>query len=300
MTLRAQSVVAVATGGSDLSLQAQANESYLIRRINHYDTADAAEDCDVSVDRRRIFQVSVPSGWRFLTTRRDTPDSSFADLLYNMGYWPSIPVASGQQLDVTNPTGSGAVEVVYDIYERGDVQASQPNGTQSSRNRIFQTISNSTAGSKGDTRQLDQSDLDSIFPAFPGGDVVPARHRVELLGLFGAPLSLGDSADNVEHSDRIRFIREREDLFDQDLNGFLFVGDQNYIVNTVLYAANQGRLDVPRGIGDAPLIWFPDPITFEPGEELNVEMTFTSGSGSGSISAGDAKLGLIYDLVRVG
>jgi len=299
MALRGQNLVAVATGTSALTLDAQANESYRVKRITYYATSALAEDFDVSVDRTRVLQFTAPSGWNLARSHPQGNIESLTDRLWGIGMHPIIPVARGQTLDLTAPGSGNFVEVVYDRFDADDVRPDEMNGSESSTYKLFQVISNSSAvGSGGDVR-LDQSDLDDIFPAFPGGEIVPARTTMQLLALFGAPVARGDgSGSHTQHTTRLKFLKDRKELFDQSLAGTLFTGDESVTGSSVTYAADASRLDVARDGQQHRIVPFDTPLEFPAGEEVNVKATVQEDNTGGDLAAGDIKLGLLFNVNR--
>ncbi len=299
MSLKGQGLVATTTGGSKLTLQAQANESYRVRKINVYHTVTAGLNIDVTVDRTRVLQFNEPSAWNIVGTVLASQTTSLTDKLHAMGMHPVIPVARGQTLEVSDPGGSRFIEVIYDRYDEGDVRADEPNGSESSTYRLFQQISNSAAVTAGGDVSLDQSDLDDIFPAFPGGEEVPARTTMQLLALFGGPIGRGDGGGNhTQHTTRLKFLKDRRELFDQSLDGMLFVGDQSVSGSTPVYGADASRIDVSRdGYGHRIEVFDP-PIEFPSGEEMNVRATVQENNTGGDLAAGDIKVGLLFDVFR--
>ena len=297
--LRRTNMVEVAADTTDLSLTMPKGRSARIKDVRYYMLAAAAEDFDLTIDQRRIMQFKAPSGWFLITDDLEDANISVVSELQRLGLFPVIPVASGQTLTLTAPGSNNLVEVVYDEYDEDDVSASEPNGSESNEYTLFQVISNASAPTQSMDLELDQSDLDTLFPAFPGGAVVPANHSMELLALFGAGASHGTGSANGQYTDRLKFLKEQEALFDRDLSGFLYRGDIGYTTDATQYKSEAGRLSLGVANERPRIITFEHPILFTAGEELNVFCKIVETTAANDFAAADIKLGLVFRVRRM-
>ena len=96
MALQRENMVQRSSGTATLELQAQANESILVKRILVFDPTRNADDITITVERRRIFQFSAPDGWYLISQDRSTGAYSMIDQLFKQGMMPTIPGAAGQ------------------------------------------------------------------------------------------------------------------------------------------------------------------------------------------------------------
>ena len=299
MALRQQNMVEVATGTNALELQAEAGESIRVKRIQYYSVAPAAEDVDISVDRVRVMQWVAPSGLNLAFSRPQDGIRSIIEQLWLLGMHPTIPVAEGQVLTCTAPGSSNFLEVTYDLFDAGDVQANEPNGSRGTTYDLFQVVSNSAAVTAAGDVALDQSDLDRVFPDFPGDPIAPSRQTFDLTALFGGPASRGDGAgSHTQDVERIRMIADRVDLFDKDLNGFLYQGDTAITAATVDYTGSAGAITAPDDGVPPRLRTFDQPLRFTGGSELNVFATVDEDNAGGDLAAGDIVLGLLFRVQR--
>ena len=296
MGLRRSGMVAKTSGTTTLSLAAGANESFRVRELHYFPATAAAEDVDVSVDRKRILQFKAPSAWRLLGSLHDTGYASIVHELIMRGLFPTIPVASGETFEVSGGAASSYMEAVYDLYDADDVRAHEPNGSKSKAYRLFQVISNVAAVTAAGDVALGQSDLDSVFPAFPGGAVVPANTRMKLLALFGSGAEHGDGSDPEGHTTYLRLLKDREDILDQSLTGMSLVGDTTVTADALTYSSKASRLACGQQYVPPRIITFEDPPVFDEGTELNATITVAAGAGGTNFEAAGLKLGLIFDV----
>lgn len=298
MALIRPNMVENAAAAASLTLYMPAGQSCRVKGIRGWRSTKVAEDLRVYIDRKLVLQIVNPIEWLIAQGTDDQPYEMLEDLLVREGLWPILPVGEGQTLEIQqgNDDNWDYLEALYDLYEGGDVARNEPNGTDAAKYRLMQVISNSgTVAAAGDL-ELDQSDLDSVFPAFPGGDSVPSKTTMSLLALYGGPAACDDGAAGVgQATEYLRFIQEREDIMDKDLAGIIFAGDVTEATATV-YTTDAGRLRVPDDAAPGQIIKYTPPIVFPSGEELIVRASILH-TAAGFV-AGEVKVGMIYDVER--
>jgi len=304
MGLLKPNMAANAAAGADLVLTMGANESARIKSIRQYASSISTADVDVILEQRRVNQLlsSSSSGeppWWVISPNNDYV--SLWDVLEELGLMPILPLAKGETFRMTGMAGNNRAEIIYDLFDADDVQNNEPFGSRSDRYRLFQEISNSSIVTEAGDALLDQSRLDSVFPAFPGGEVVPPKTAIEILALFGAPTGKGTGAVHAQHTEKIKFVKDGDDLTDQDLEGFLFEGATGTTGATAIYTegvAGRLRMD-PNESNPVGIIVFDTPKRFEAGEELNVFAKVVEDAAGGDIAADEIRLGLIMDVIRL-
>jgi len=228
-------MVKVAETTTAMELEMPSSKSALIRDIRYYIDGAQAEDIDVTIDRKRIFQFKAPSTWQLLARGvAQTLNSIFA-AVQQAGLFKGIPLAPGEKLAITAAGAGNYMEIEYDLYDGPDMGPVLPNGSKSAEYQLFQVISNSDIVTAAGDWPLDQSDLDDLFPQFPGGAVVPANTEMVLRALFGGPCGVGKASETCQHSSRLKGILDREDIFSEDMLGLLFLGDNTVATDTVSY-----------------------------------------------------------------
>lgn len=281
-----------------LSLAMPTGRAARIEDLYLYLNAAAAEDFSVTIDRKTILQFVAASGLYLLGQDHSGGQLSIMSALKAAGLFPIIPLASGETLEITAPGASNYMEAVYDLFSADEVKAEEPNGSKSDTYRLFQMLSNSGVLATAGDIALDQSDLSSVFPAFPGGEVVPANTTMDLLAIFGAAASHGTGAANGEYTTHVKMLADREDILDMDLGGINFLGDAAVTADAVTYKTVAGRLQAGVQHNPPRIIRFDPPIEFKAGQELNVFATIARTGAGGDFVAGDLQLGLVFDVTR--
>lgn len=267
-----------ASGGGDLT--APSGKSFLVKSI--YCIASTNDTyLTISVDRVTVafYRVKGRAGNHLAPMLVDYINPNLMDFLTSKGVNVTIPIAEGQTLNIARYAETGNVIVVYDTYDAGDIRADQENGSLSNTYLMIQYMSSSETPTANQSILLDTSLSPSEYPDFPAGRVVPAGHKVTLIGLVGHPFTTGAAGPNAWGTSFIKLVRDRETLFDEDRNGIPFDG-QDSSATSDAYECNFSLIGpcVPvlldtsvQTIGD-PLIFDP-PLEFKEGEELNIFLT---------------------------
>lgn len=224
------------------------------------------------------------------------------DWLMSKGINLAIPVAEGQQFTIDRgASDTGDVTVVYDMYDAGDILATLVNGTDSKEYHFIQYMTASAALESAGDHLLDVSLSPGEFPDFPCGKVVPARTKIDILGIAGAPVSKGDAGAGYTTSNYLKLVKDRETLFDEDRNGIPFFGTDN-TTGTAIYATLMSLIGDCVSVGadfadpgyGLPLLFDP-PLHFESGEELLVYMTCAY-NASGTIAVAEVRVAMIMNV----
>lgn len=267
-----------ASGGGDL--EAKAGESLRIKRIECIPSTNDTY-LTVRVDRvtTAYFRVKGKSGNHLSTNRVDYLKRNLMEFLADHGINITIPVAEGQTLNVSRYAEAGNVMVIYDRYSAGDVLATDPNGSESNVLTYMQYASIGTTPAASGDHKVDTALTPSEFPDFPCGKVVEARHTVEMLGVAGCPFNDGGAGPLGFATTFMKFIKDREVLFDPDRNGIPFDA-QDTAATAATYLGNFSLIGPGTEIlVDTNVIMAGDPLMFEPvlrfesGSELNVYLS---------------------------
>ena len=187
------------------------------------------------------------------------------------GLNPFIPIGEGQTINVIRAEETGDVTLVYEIHDAGDIVPTMPNGSASPEYIFLNYVTNEAAIDADGDFLLDKILCPAEFPDFPIKKDVPAKTRIEILGIVGSPLGyyLATAAGETHY---LKLIRGRDTLHDEDRNGLLFEGQVQSSDKTEYQAETSviGALTEDR---PEPPLWFPEPLVFEPGEELNAYVT---------------------------
>lgn len=301
MLRQANCVKSVATAVA-FSLQADAGESFLIKSIKFADALTTAYPV-FRVDRKTVgCYRGGAQGVQHLGGAVD------AYIPMNLMGWlmskdvnMSIPVAEGQTFTITRAGTTGALVVVYDIYDAGDIRADMINGSESKEYNFVQYMTASEVLKTTGDYLLSVSLSPKEFPDFPCGKVVPAKATIDILGVAGMPVCVGGGA-NYTTTKYLKLIKDREILFDEDRNGIPFEA-----LGAV--AAATTRKIVSSLIGDSvsigatlsdpsygvPLLFEP-PLHFVSGEELLVYLTTYIDGGAVEIPVADVRVAMIMNV----
>jgi len=222
--------------------------------------------------------------------------------LAEKGIFKGFPVAEGQTFTIAGMERADSITmIIYEIYDPEDITAEQENG---SRSKEYLFLNYGTTGaaitSPGDAL-YDTPVSPAEFPDFPYGKVVPAKYEIDIHGICGSPRAPAENeTGNYLYTKFIKMVKEREVLFDEDRNGILFM--DNLIVNAskidrtadgFTLIGNHSAYD------NNPPLMFPVPLTYLPGDELNIYLT-TEGLGTyGTIAADEQEITLIEKVRRL-
>lgn len=291
-----------ASGGGDL--HADAGESFLIKRL--YCVASTNETYLVlRIDRKTVgvYRAKGRYGNHLGYIRRDYIPMNLMAFLESKGVNVSLPVAEGQTFNVSRVAETGEVVIVYDIYDAGDITANMVNGSESKEFNFVQYMDAASYPSASGDILLDTSLSPAEFPDFPCGAVVPARHKIEVMGIAGVPVCSKVSTGNWIKSTFVKLIKDRETLFDEDRAGILFraaeptfTGAAEYRTDISLIGGGaEWWIDGDMDSYGEPLMFDP-PLSFVAGEELLAYMTFVL-TGSHTLESDTIDLAMLLKAV---
>jgi len=299
MSIIQSGMVKVASTTTAMELIIPANRSALVTDIRYFIDGAQAEDISLSVDQKKILQFVAPSTWQLLARGIAGTLSSIFERFRELNMFAGVPLGPGQKLSM-DPAGSGNyMEIEFDYADVGDFLPSMINGSESKMYQLFQVISNNAIMTAAGDHELNQSDLDSVFPQFPGGSVVPAKTRMHLRGLFGGPCGVGKASETTQNTTRLKMLRDREDILSHDLLGSLFMGDATVASDTVSYLSYGSSVQIPVAGQPAIVKVFDPPVIFEAGSELNTFVTLAETATGGDVAVGECKLGMLFDVERI-
>lgn len=280
MSLKQANMVKRITASGGGSLEAKTGESLRVKRI---EVVPSANDTyiTVSVDRVTVgfYRVKGKSGNHLGTLHGAYLKGNIMGFLAQNGVNVSIPIASGQTLNITRYAEAGNVMVVYDRFDEGDIKETDPNGSQCKEYTFLQYAKiGATPAAAGDFK-IDTSLTPAEFPDFPCGAVVPPGYTMDLVGIAGAPFVHGIATPGTLGSKFLKLIKGREVLFDIDRNGLPFDGDNAaavadaYVGNFSLVGpGTEVLVDTNIVTPGDPLMFIPA-ISFIAGDELNAYIT---------------------------
>jgi len=254
---------------NELTLEADANESYQVMDVG----VDGANDDTISsITIGEESMIAFPSD--------DGDDNLFReDSLQDFGYSlygfmraeglpaPMLQVPEGDTLVLSNDTNTGTATIKYMEGGPNMVSPGQPGGPDTKRRTYPVTGTGNSSGVGAGTQttiSVNTSRQPGQFDDFPFGTDVPSNREFDLLALM---FNLEDSTGSSPSIDDFRLTTEEQRFLAKDAN---FVEADN-----AEYPAKDPD--------DGPLIFSMDPVqTYTPGDELDIEVRATQGTGSGS------------------
>lgn len=287
----------VALGGQ---LVADPGQSLLIKDI-YCEPSTLDDFLTLRVDKVLVgyYRVQGKSGNHQGYPNVRDPNPTLMGYLAAKGLNPFIPVGEGQTLNLVRANDVGDVTLVYEIHDAGDIVPTMPNGSASPEYLFINYVSNLSAIGLDGESLLDSSLCPAEFPEFPIAKDVPAKTTIEMLGIVGSPVGYADATVTATGETQfLKFVRGRDTLHDEDRNGVMFEGEDlaaeatEYTpVASVIGALTENELEEP--------FWFPEPLVFEAGEELNVYVTVKGILDTG-IPADTIDVAFIERIIKVG
>jgi len=196
------------------------------------------------------------------------------------GIFKGFPIAEGQTFTIEGMLRSDSITmIIYEIYDPEDISAEQENGSLS---KEYLFLNYGTCGANITAPGDDLYDTPvspAEFPDFPFGKVVPAKYEIDIHGICGSPRCPGENDGTAYIFTKfIKFVKEREVLFDEDRNGILFMHPSTKVDSGIDQTAEGFTLIGNYSAYDNnPPLMFPVPLTFLPGDELNIYLTTEGG-----------------------
>lgn len=204
--------------------------------------------------------------------------------LIQLAVFNGYPVAEGETFEV-KPAVQGSTVVgaiIYEVHDAEDIKAEMDCGSKAT-SYMFLNYGTNTAEITANTYgALDKSRNPSEYPAFPFGEVVPAGHEVDLMGILLKDWGgyVDDTANGMRY---LKLTKDRKVLFNDDRRGIYSTQGMSYFT---WGPCRQTNVDVKL---------FPTPITFKAGDELLVELS----AGGVAITAEDVMIAFIQKVRRV-
>jgi len=290
-----------ASGGGNLEVPS--GKSYLVKRL-YAEPSSNDTFLTLRVDRKTVgaYRIGGKSGNHLSFLTEGNIKRNLMEFLQKAGVNVTIPVAEGQTFNVSRYAETGEVVIVYDQYNAGDIRSDMPNGSDAKEYTFIQYLNNSATKAISGDLLMDESNSPAEFPDFPASAVVPARHKVDILGLAGHPTGHKTTGDNYILSTFVKMIKDRETLFDEDRAGIVFRAKKPsedktmYRIDfSLIGACVMSHYSQADEISADPLMFEPV-LHFEAGEELLVYVTFEL-TGTDTLLADTVDLAAIMHVI---
>lgn len=203
-------------------------------------------------------------------------NKTILNFLSKAGLNTDYPVMEEETFSLQSTENMDVVKVTYEVHDAADITAALPNGSLSKEYFFLNYGTNQNELTESKYYTLDKTLCPVEFPDFPFGAVVPSKTEISILGLLVNEYeknNYADTTDHYHHTMRLRLIRGRETLYDDDKRGFYILGD----------GASAGSVNEKYGAGISQLPWLceskvgeplllPTPLIFSAGAELNVQV----------------------------
>lgn len=191
-----------------------------------------------------------------------TPHGNVFNRLMDLGLFAGYPVAEGETFEVKPAVAGASVigAIEYEIGEKDDFKSSMPNGSAAKEFFYLNYGTNPDIIPINTGAALSKSRNPSEYPAFPFGEVVPAKSQVAIYGLLVMSWKTAQGVANPNYT-YLKFVKDRITLFDEDRLGIYIREGMGF-----------GSWGPCRQAG-MPIELFPAPIVFNPGEELQIQLS---------------------------
>lgn len=304
MALKEPFMEKLVEGGTSLSLQPNQGEAIRVKDIQIQSAEIPSIFATVRVGRKDIWYLKCApmaiSHMGFM--HRACENIGIMPYLATLGYNTIIPVAETDTLTVEVPTAWTWAKVLYEVYEAPDVSRAEPNGPESNDLIYLAYGTNKAAITATDYQTIDKILNPVGFPAFPFEDVVPPGLNLILLGILFCEVEENfypGAADKYIRTAHLRLIRGQTFLFDEDRVGYRVLGGQAAPGSkNICYMSGDSELTYHGWNTTGHFIPLPTPITFTPGEELNVQVDYTMDAGA-QLDAEALDIALVFHQVPV-
>jgi hypothetical protein len=286
------------SGNVTISLKAEANESFRIKRLHIYNSITSYATIQVERVICGYVRVGGDRGSHAAYPIQDFIHGGAYNYLLEQGIFRPIPVPSGMTLTITGVAQAGAYcTLIYDVFDASDVSASEPNGPEA---KEFDYIAYGRAAStltNGDNL-YSVSQTPAQYPAFPFGKEVPSKYAIDIEGILASDFGFTGVTSVAKYTSYyVRLDKERETLFDDDRNGFMFHGVAPSSTGEAFGTGQSIGGDMSTVDQRLPLLFDP-PLTFEAGEELNVYVNGTLAAGASTAIVADTEIAMICKAKR--
>lgn len=308
MAIREPLMSKTVMGAADLTLRADVGESLLIKGI--YALATIATYATLRIEKTTVgfFRVDNTVGNHLSFPRQNDASAvvtpylprNLLDLLYNVGIFTGYPIGEGETFTLTGLTNAADIKsVLYEIHDAGDKKPEDMNG---SRSKEYFFVNYGDTGAVIDTAgdQRYDNPLNPVeFPAFPYLGDVPAKTTITLHGVCGKEAGVRNATPvTAIFTQYLKFVREREVLFDKDRLGLIFNYSMPLGTSVTRLGGGQSVIGNYDHIDTRMPYFFTTPLEFTSGEELNVFVTTVEPVDGSNIAAVNQVIGLIETVRR--
>lgn len=299
MAMKEPYMIKTLEGAGDLTLVAKPEESLRIIDIQVDTPASAYATAKVEKATCGYFRVGGTLGNHLA----QAPAGSFKDTLltalFKLGLWRGIPIASGEKFILTGVGQAGSLQkVVYEIYDAADMKPDMPNGSKGKEYDLlnYGRLAAFLAGENAYTVQQNPTE----YPGFPYVENVPANKEITIFGMAFSDVARRSGAGaNQQQSRFVKFVKDREVLFDEDRLGIPSHGLMP-AADGVNVGKGTGNFGNYNNIDERQVRLFPKPLVFKTGEALDIYLNTQLVLGAVNLTATDTEIALIERVASMG
>ena len=301
MAIKARNQVKWVESDNELELEADTGEAFLVKDIMVSSALD--NYVTISIDKTTVGYFRGDSGKvgnHLHVPILDSEKKTLLGYLADKGIFKGYPVAEGQFLIISSLSNVSII-LLYDIYEPEDISPDMENGSEADTYMLINYGRTASSGSLNDgDNEYEYSIMPAEFPNFPYGKDVPAKTTIQIYGILASDVGkVTSSGANKQITKYLKFIKEREVLFDEDKRGLPLIGslptsDTFYVGQGTGVIGNYSSTDQR-----LPYM-FSEPLVFGAGEELSVVMNTEVIAGSTNLLTTLAEIALIEKVIRTG
>ena len=298
MALKESFMVYTVEGDEDLQITAKSGESLLIKDVYVYNPAENYATLRVEKTTVGYFRVNGTLGNHLGFYPSDSTKKTILGYLAEKGIFKGFPVAEGETFTIDGVAQTGAIQtIVYEKYDAGDITSEMENGSKAD-SYIFINYGRPSSVDDGDNL-YDTTVCPAEFPDFPFGAVVPSGHDMILYGLLFSDIGkTSASASNKQITKYLKFIKDREVLFDEARKGITCIGSAPASDGTTI-GGGQSLVGNYSDVDRREPFMFPAERVYHAGDELNVYITTDVTAGSANLSTSEVELGMIFKVTKV-
>jgi len=276
----------LAETGTSLELTAKVGESLLIKNLR-VGSQNSIVFAECLIDRLSMgyFYIGTGDENHLENCSEVGPFPNVFARLIELVVFNGYPIAEGETFEVRGPSPCTNLNasIHYEVHDAEDIKAEMDCGSKSP-SYFFLNYGTNTAQIEVSTYgPLDKTRNPSEYPAFPFGQVVPAGHEIDICGILLMDWG-GYDDDSAAEMRYLRMTKDRKVLFDDNRLGIYSTQGMSWFT---WGPCRKTQTDIKL---------FPRPITFKPGDELNVELSCGAAS---AISAEDVMIAFIEKVRRV-
>jgi hypothetical protein len=275
----------MASASANLELTAKVGESLLIKQLR-VGARHAGGFCECLIDRLSVgfWYIGNMDRNHLEQCSETTVIPNVFERLIQLAVFNGYPIGEGETFEIKPAVqGSDIVgTIIYEVHDPADIKPEMDSGSKSA-SYMFLNYGTNTAQIVASTYgPLDKSRNPSEYPAFPFGEVVPANHEIDIVGILLRDWGgyVDDTANNMRY---LKLTKDRKVLFNDDRRGIYSCQGMSYFTWG------------PNRTTNVDIKLFPQPLTFRSGDELLIELS----AGGTAITAEDVEIAMIMKVRRV-